>query len=86
MTDVGSLVMGFSRNSFEQYFQNRTSIEYNSYVKAHYDTTGFFNSFISDNPSTISRLANLMTNALKKRIGESRKMSPLPKLFIVVLR
>ena len=57
--------------------------DYNGYVKSHFDTTAFFNnSFTSENPSVIGRLANLMVNAIETRV--ERKQQPLPKLIVLV--
>ena len=72
----------FGYSSFEQYFQARLSSDYNGYVKAHYDTRGFFGSFHSDNPSTISHVVNLMANAITCKT--ENKLYPLPKLVIIV--
>ena len=50
----------FGSKSFEQYFQARKSVDYNSYCKAHFDVTGYFNNtFSCENPSVISRISNL---------------------------
>ena len=73
----------FGRRSFEQYFQMRESAEYNSYVKANFDTIGFFGSFVNDNPSLIGRLGNLMCTVINNKT-DSRRFLPLPKLIIVV--
>ena len=72
----------FGLRSFEQYFKNRKSIDYNGYVKANFDTCGFFGSFISENPSLISRLSNVVITAIEHRIAN--RMMPLPKLFVMV--
>ena len=72
----------FCKSLFEQYFQNRLSTEYNGYIKANFDVRGFFGNFMSDNPSTISRIANLMANAVSSQINN--KIQPLPKIIVVV--
>ena len=55
----------FTNRSFEQYFKNRRSSDYNSYVKANFDVMGFSNSeFLTDNPSTVSRYSNLLINTM----------------------
>ena len=61
----------------------RQSTEYNFYTKAHFDVQGFYNSLTSDNPSTLARLASLMTNAVQSIFGS--KLLPLPKLVVIVL-
>ena len=43
----------FAKRSFEQNFHSRPSTEYNGYIKAHFDTRGFFLNFLCDNPSLI---------------------------------
>ena len=73
----------FGSRSFEQYFQARKSVEYNGYVKAHYDTTGFFgNDFMCDNPSMLARMSNLLINAMECKFNG--KLLPLPKIITVV--
>ena len=73
----------FCSRSFKQYFQQRKSADYNGYIKAHFDTVGYYNNtFSSDNPSLISRMANLMSHAMASQIGGW--LQPLPKLIIVV--
>ena len=74
----------FASRSFEQYFQGRKSEDFNSYVEAHFDTKGFFNNFISsDNPSVISRMGNLVINAITNK-DANKKQLPLLKLIVVV--
>ena len=74
----------FGSRSFEQYFQARKSIEYNGYVKANFDTTGFFgNTFISENPSMIGRICNLLVHGLKCQLNG--KLLPPPKIVVIVL-
>ena len=58
-------------------------MDYNGYMKVHYDTIGYFNGFNSDNPSVIGRIASLLTNALTTR--PDCKLLPLPKLIMIVL-
>ena len=73
----------FASRSFERYFQQRKSTEYNGYVKAHFDTSGYFNNFTSDNPSILSRVVNLLPNALAVQF--SGKVLPLPKIIVIVM-
>ena len=74
----------FGSRSFEKYFQARKSMDYNSYVKAHFDVSGYFNNtFTCDNPSMLIRISNLMINALDKQLD--CKQLPLPKLFVRVV-
>ena len=72
----------FGARSFEQYFQARKCADYQGYVKANYDTSGFFSNFTSDNPSIIARLSNLMGMAMNCTFSE--KLLPLPRLFVLV--
>ena len=72
----------FASKSFQQHFQSRQSTDYNGYIKAHFNTTGFFNNFMADNPSVISRMANLLTFALSKKCDG--KLLPLPRIIVVV--
>ena len=72
----------FGKSLFEQHFQARKSADYNGYVKAKFDTRGFFSNFVNGNPSAISRMSNLMSNALSAKIHN--RLSPLPKVLIVV--
>ena len=72
----------FCSKSFEQYFQQRKCVDYNGYTKAHFDTSGFYNNFTSDNPSVISRFASLMSNSMLKKIEKS--IFPLPKIVVIV--
>ena len=72
----------FGHSTFEQYFQNRPSMEYNGYMKAHFDTRGFFNNFISsDNPSLVGRMANLVVNAIS---SDSKRIMPFLKIVVIV--
>ena len=74
----------FSARSFEQYFKQRKSSEFNSYIKAHFDTTGFFNNRLnSENPSVISRYVNLMPQAINA-CKRGDKLMPLPNLVVIV--
>ena len=73
----------FGRRSYEQYFQQHKCTDYNGYVKSHFDTTGYFNSFLSDNLNILARMVNLMQSALQQTVG--KKLLPFPKLIIVVL-
>ena len=74
----------FISRSFEQYFKSRKNVEYNSYLKAHFDVSAYYNNaFTSDNPSVISRVSNLMAKAMTCRFD--RKLMPLPKIIILVL-
>ena len=74
----------FTNGSFEKYFQARKSVEYNGYVKANFDVSGYFgSSFLTDNPSLLSRLSNLLTQAFSCTF--SGKLLPPPKLIIMVL-
>ena len=62
-------------------------MEYNSYIKVHFDTTGYFNNFTCENPSIIGRIANLMQFALEWKVGmlsAGKHILPLPKLIVVV--
>ena len=72
----------FSSASFEKYFQARKSVEYNGYVKDHFDTSGFFGNFLQDNPSMLSRMTNLLIHAMDTRFNG--KLLPLPKLIVIV--
>ena len=72
----------FASCSFEQHFKARKSIEYNGYIKANFDISGFFCNFMNDNPSVIARMGNLMYVAMDCRF--SGKLLPLPKLVVVV--
>ena len=72
----------FGSRSFEQYFQARKSIDYNGYVKANFDTMGFFSMILSDNPSLLGHLSSLLAQAMNCRINN--KLLPLPKLIVVV--
>ena len=69
----------FGSRSFEKYFKTKTD----GYARSHFDVTGFSNSKISDNPSVIGRLANLMRNATITPTA-GRKTLPFPKLTVVV--
>ena len=74
----------FGSRTFEQYFQAKRAKEYNGYVKAHFDTYGFFpNPFTSDNPSMISRYSNLVSQAVQRNHVDKR-LYPFPKLIVVV--
>ena len=76
----------FGSRSFKQYFKARASSDFNGYVKAHYDVTGFFNNFVRcDNPSILSRLGNLLVQALNNSKSAANGIMPLPKLIVVVV-
>ena len=47
----------FGNKSFEQYYNSRMNNE-GSYVKSHFDISGFSNNMFSENPSVIGRLGN----------------------------
>ena len=73
----------FGMRSFEKFFKTRKATDYNSYVKANFDVSGFFNNkFTSDNPSTLSRITNLLVSTLNVQMGGKRL--PLPKLYEIV--
>ena len=72
----------FASSSFEQYFNNRKATDFNSYIKSHFDVSGFFNNFMCENPSIMGRLANLLACAVSRFI--ERKQLPLPKLLVLV--
>ena len=72
----------FGQRSFKQHFKGRKSMDYNAYVKANFDFTGFFASFINDNPSLISRMTNLLINAIECKVNG--RLLPLPKIVVVV--
>ena len=75
----------FGSRSFKQFFQARKNVEYNSYVKAHFNMTGYFNNnFSCENPSVISRVSNLLVSALERKNCDG-KLNPLPKLIVMVL-
>ena len=50
---------------------------------AHFDTSGFFNNFTSENPSVISRMASLLSNALS--LKTDRRILRLPKIIVLIL-
>ena len=88
----------FMGNSYEQYFKMKpgSANEYSGYIHTHFDASGFYNSFTSDNPSVIGRLANLMCQAIYGKnlvissgsscpSGTSKKLLPLPKIIVIVL-
>ena len=72
----------FSSRSFERYFQARPSLEYNGYVRANFDTKGYFTSQFSENPSIISRMCNLLVHALQSKVD--KRLLPLPWLIIII--
>ena len=72
----------FGYVSFDRFFQQRKSTDYNSYTKAHFDTKGIFNGFNSDNPSVLGRFASLMSKGCKTKLGSA--IVPLPKIVVVV--
>ena len=78
----------FCSRSFEQHFKQRRSTDYNGYVKAHFDVSGFFNNFTSDNPSLLGRLSGLMSTATSATSacskGASQGLLPLPKIVVIV--
>ena len=92
MRDVGFLVANLVINRLINIFNlkgelrlchQQLTLTWASYVKSHFDTTGHFTSdFLNDNPSTISRLSNLMVSAIGTTYGS--KILPLPKLVICV--
>ena len=75
----------FGGKSFEQNFQLRNSSDYNGYVKVNFDTRGFFKNPITDNPSVVSRVANLMFHAANTKTGMNNRLKPFPKIVVVVL-
>ena len=72
----------FTARSFDQYFQGHNSADYNGYVKVYFDTFGFFHGLLSDNPSKLSRMGNLMVQAVNYK--SDRKLRPFPKIIVVV--
>ena len=72
----------FGSRLFEQYFKARKSIDYNGYVMANFDTVGFFTNFFNDNPSMVSRMANLMNSVIECKYNS--KLMSLPKLIVIV--
>ena len=68
----------FGSNSFEKHFK-----PLDGYVKSHFDISGWSNNSFSNNPSMISRLANLMKAATSSQ-QKGQKLKPLPKLIVVV--
>ena len=72
----------FCASSFEQYFKSRCSDDFNGYTKVHFDATGYYNNFTSDNPSVISCMGNLMTFAMESKCFNQQLA--LPKLVVVV--
>ena len=62
----------FGCKSLEKYFKNQLNDGY------HFDTTSFTNSVISDNPSVIGRMGNLMRNAITATQNKGNKIMPLP--------
>ena len=48
-----------------------------------YDTFGFFNNFMSDNPSVIGRTGNLISSAITTKVD--KRLVPFPKFIVVVL-
>ena len=75
----------FCNRSFEKFYKSRPSSEYNSYVKANFNVMGYYNSgFVTDNPSLISRMCNLMVNAVSRK-QTNNKLLPLPKLIVIVM-
>ena len=73
----------FCRRSFERHFRSREAIDYNSYVKAHYDVKAYFGTFMNANPSTVGRFGNLVTTALSET-GQNNLKYPFPRLAVVV--
>ena len=51
------------------------------YVKSHFDVTGFCSNNMSDNPSLVGRMGNLLNTAVNSM---GKKIFPFPKLIIVV--
>ena len=75
----------FCSRSYEKYFKARTATDYNSYIKTHFDVSGYFGSgFINDNPSLISRMCNLMVSVMSCRQANN-KILPLPKIIVMVM-
>ena len=73
----------FGSQSFDQYFQARRSTEYNGYMKAHFDTVGYFNNnYTSENPSTIGRYSNLLAQSVQYKFD--KRLLPFPKIYVVV--
>ena len=73
----------FAHKSFEKYFRSRSALDYNSYVKANYDVTGYFNNgLLCDNLSVIGRLSNLLAQASRQKLDQ--RIYPLLKLLIIV--
>ena len=73
----------FASRSFEQHFKARKSMDYNNYLKAHFDVSGYFNHFTSDNPSILGRVASLLNSAANVTFNNA--LLPLPKIIIMVL-
>ena len=73
----------FGSRSFNQYFFTRKSTDFNSYMKANFDVSGYFNNFMADNPSLLARFSNLMATGINES-KQASKILPLPKLIIMV--
>ena len=75
----------FGCRTLEKYFKGRLTVgeAFHSYVNKHFDIRGCFNNVLSDNPSVIGCLGNLMSGAL---LGakSGNKILPLPKIIVVV--
>ena len=72
----------FGSRSFEQHFQACKSVDYNGYVCAHFDTTGYFGNFVTGSPSMLARYSNVLVQAMYCNYGN--KVLPLPKIIVVV--
>ena len=73
----------FGSRSFEHYYRARKTMDYNAYAKAYFDVSGFFSNFLSDNPSILSRIGNLLVQAIESK--NNTKYLPLPKIVVIVL-
>ena len=74
----------FASRSFDQHFKLRKSTELNSYMKNHFDISGYFNNVSAENPSVIGRFASLMTNAMHREYPNNGKTLASPKIVVVV--
>ena len=75
----------FVARSFERYFKTCPCTDY--YIKTHFDSTGYFSKWSSDNPSIIGRFSNLMAQSVTGKSELSlggQRLLPLPKIVIVV--
>ena len=70
----------FGAKSFDHHFKSRCG-DVHGYSKAHFDITGYFNNFTSENPSVIARFGNLLVNVINKKCDG--KFLPLPKIIVI---